>query len=81
MLTTNQTLPQLKAHTNAALNIGVTPVEIREVIYQCAPFIGFPKVLNAVDIINNVFKSRGIKLPLKNQGTVDEINRIFRWFN
>ncbi len=27
-LATNQTLPQLKAHTNAALNIGVKPIEI-----------------------------------------------------
>ena len=47
-LATNQTLPQLKAHTNAALNIGVKPIEIREVIYQLAPFIGYPKVLNAL---------------------------------
>ena len=60
VLTTNQTLPQLKAHTNAALNIGVTPIEIREVVYQTAPFIGFPKVLNALDTINEVFESRGI---------------------
>lgn len=76
VLTTNQTLPQLKAHTNAALNIGVTPIEIREVVYQTAPFIGFPKVLNALDTINNVFISRGIKLPLGNKGTVDENDRF-----
>ena len=63
-LTTNQTLPQLKAHTNAALNIGIKPIEIREIVYQLAPFIGFPKVLNAMDTINNVFISRGIQLPL-----------------
>jgi 4-carboxymuconolactone decarboxylase len=75
-LTTNQTLPQLKVHTNAALNIGVTPVEIREVVYQCAPFIGFPKVLNALDTINKVFESRGIKLPLENQGTVADSQRF-----
>ena len=71
-LTTNQTLPQLKAHTNAALNIGVSPVAIRESIYQKSPFIGFPKVLNALDTINSVFTSRGIKLPLENKGTVQE---------
>jgi 4-carboxymuconolactone decarboxylase len=76
VLTTNQTLPQLKAHTNAALNIGVSPIEIREVVYQCAPFIGFPKVLNALDTINQVFTSRGIKLPLENQGTVAEKERF-----
>jgi len=75
-LTTNQTLPQLKAHTNAALNIGVSPVEIREVVYQCAPFIGFPKVLNALDTVNSVFKSRGVKLPLENKGTVKENERF-----
>jgi 4-carboxymuconolactone decarboxylase len=75
-LTTNQTLPQLKVHTNAALNIGVSPIEIREVVYQCAPFIGYPKVLNALDTINSVFKSRGIKLPLENKGTVQENERF-----
>jgi 4-carboxymuconolactone decarboxylase len=75
-LATNQTLPQLKAHTGAALNIGVKPIEIREVIYQLAPFIGYPKVLNALDTINNVFKSRGIQLPLQNEGTVSEAQRF-----
>jgi 4-carboxymuconolactone decarboxylase len=75
-LTANQTLPQLKAHTNAALNIGVTAIEIREVVYQCAPFIGFPKVLNALDTINCVFTSRGIKLSLENKGTVQENERF-----
>jgi 4-carboxymuconolactone decarboxylase len=76
VLTTNQTLPQLKAHTNAALNIGVTPIRIREVVYQTAPFLGFPKVLNALDTINNVFKSRGIQLPLENKATVTESERF-----
>jgi len=75
-LTANQTLPQLKAHTNAALNIGVSPVAIRESIYQNAPFIGFPKVLNALDTINSVFISRGIKLPLENKGTIQEDERF-----
>ena len=74
-LTTNQTLPQLKVHTHAALNIGVTPVQIREVVYQAAPFIGYPKVLNALDTINSVFRSRGISLPLANEGTVAENER------
>lgn len=75
-LVTNQTLPQLKSHTNAALNIGVKPIEIREVVYQLAPLIGYPKVLNAMDTINSVFRSRGIKLPLENKGTVRENERF-----
>ena len=74
-LATMQTLPQLKAHAGAALNVGVTPVELREAIYSCAPFIGFPKTLNALTVINEVFKERDISLPLEKQGTVTEENR------
>ncbi|MEX2594681.1 MAG: carboxymuconolactone decarboxylase family protein [Anditalea sp.] len=75
-LVTQQTLPQLKAHTFAALNIGITPIEIREAVYQCAPFIGFPKTLNALNTINEVFGEKGISLPLENQGTVLEEDRF-----
>lgn len=74
-LATIQTFPQLKAHAGAALNVGVTPEELREVMYLTAPFIGFPKMLNAVSTVNEVFKERGITLPLGKQGTVTEENR------
>ena len=74
-LATMQMLPQLKAHAGAALNVGVTPVELREVMYLTAPFIGFPKMLNAVATVNEVFKERGIHLPLEKQGTVTDANR------
>ena len=74
-LATMHTLPQLKAHAGAALNVGVTPEELREVMYLTAPFIGFPKMLNAVATVNEVFKERGISLPLEKQGTVTEETR------
>lgn len=79
-LTTQQTLPQLKSHIHAALNVGVTPIELREAIYQCAPFIGFPKTLNALNILNEVFKERGIKTPLKSTATVKEQERYEKGF-
>ena len=75
-LAVQQTLPQLKAHINAALNVGVTPVELRETIYQCAPFIGFPKTLNALEVLNQVFKERNIKTPLDSTATVKEEDRL-----
>lgn len=74
-LATMQTLPQLKAHAGAALNVGVTPEELREVMYLTAPCIGFPKMLNAVAAVNEVFKERGISLPLEKQGTVTDATR------
>jgi 4-carboxymuconolactone decarboxylase len=76
VLTTNQTLPQLRAHVGAALNTGLTPVEIKETIYQSAPYIGFPKVLNALSVVNEVFEEKGISLPVESQKTVDENTRF-----
>jgi 4-carboxymuconolactone decarboxylase len=76
VLTTMQTLPQLKAHTTAALNVGLTPIEVREAVYQCAPFIGFPRTLNAVGVINEVFAHQGVDLPLPDQGTTGEDDRF-----
>ena len=65
-----QALPQLTSHTRAALHVGVQPLEIREAIYQLAPFVGFPLTLNAVATVNEV-----VDLPLPAQGTVSEAER------
>jgi 4-carboxymuconolactone decarboxylase len=73
-----QALPQLKAHTAAALHVGVEPVQVREAVYQLAPFIGFPLTLNAAATINEVFRSEGIALPLPTQGTVTDAERYDR---
>ena len=70
VLATLGALPQLKAHVQASLNAGCTPVEIREAVYQCAPFIGFPKTLNAISTMNEVFAGNGIELPLPSQKTL-----------
>jgi 4-carboxymuconolactone decarboxylase len=71
-------LPQLRSHTQAALNVGVQPVEIREAVYQLAPFLGFPRTLNAVATINDVFRDHGIPLPLPAQGAVTDAERYSR---
>ena len=76
VLVVNQTLPQLKAHVGASLNVGCTPEEIREAVYQCAPFVGFPKTLNAIAAMNEVFSERGISFPLPDAATVTEEDRV-----
>lgn len=76
VLSVMQTLPQLKAHIQACINVGLMPIEIREAVYQVAPFIGFPKTLNAINVMNEVFSENKIALPLPPQGTVTENERM-----
>ena len=74
-LATLQTLPQLKAHIQAALQAGNDPLAVRETLYLGAPFIGFPRTLNAIAVFNEVAKEKGIPLPLDESGTVTEQTR------
>lgn len=81
VLTTNQTLDQLRGHVGAALNVGLSPVEIKEAIYQCAPYIGFPKTLNALSHVNDVLKEKNISLPLESQKKAEEDERFDKGLN
>ncbi|BDR58064.1 carboxymuconolactone decarboxylase family protein [Xylocopilactobacillus apicola] len=55
LLVEGDTAPQLKVHLNAALNVGLTKNEIIETFIQCIPYIGFPRVLNAINVAREVF--------------------------
>ena len=54
----------------------MTPVEIQEAIYQCAPYLGFPKTLNAISEMNEVLEEQHVALPLESQQRVEEDNRF-----
>ena len=75
-LTSIQCLPQLKAHLNGALNAGNTPLELREAIYTCFNFLGFPRTLNALEVFNTVMKDRKINLPLESGKTIKDAERF-----
>lgn len=53
-LVTQGTLPQLKIHMEAALNVGCTPVEIEQTILQLIIYVGMPKVINAMKVFKEV---------------------------
>ncbi|HLZ63394.1 MAG TPA: carboxymuconolactone decarboxylase family protein [Ktedonosporobacter sp.] len=52
---------QLEFHLNAALNVGLEPDEIVEAFINCVPFIGVPRVFNALGVAKRVFLSRNIQ--------------------
>lgn len=68
VLTTNQNHKFIARVAGGALTLGVKPLEIREALYHAAPYIGFPKVFEALDVVNEIFTARWINLPLENQG-------------
>lgn len=51
--------PQLKVHLHAALNVGCTEEEIKEVILQMSVYAGFPSALNGMFAFKEVLEQRG----------------------
>ncbi|MCX2760535.1 carboxymuconolactone decarboxylase family protein [Vibrio sp. Sgm 22] len=50
--------PQLKVHLNAALNVGCSKEEIKEVILQMSVYAGFPSALNGMFAFKEVLAER-----------------------
>lgn len=59
-----------------ALDAGVTPVMVKEIVYQAVDYLGIGRVLPFLDITNEVLASRGITLPLEGQCTTTMENRL-----
>lgn len=75
-LTASQTLKPLSGYVLAALDVGAAPDEIKETLYQCAPYIGVEKVWCALDEANRAFQAAGITCPLEKQAAVTEESRF-----
>ena len=64
-----QALGEYRVMLGAALTIGVTPIEVKEIVYQAVPYVGMGKALDFVHATNDVLSERGIELPLQSQST------------
>jgi 4-carboxymuconolactone decarboxylase len=60
----------------AALTIGVTPVEVKEIVYQAVPYVGMGKAFDFIRATNEVMTERGIRLPLEGQSTTTPETRM-----
>lgn len=60
-LVTQQSGTLLQEEVATALAQGLAPEEILEAIYQCAPYTGFPRTVDAVEIARSVFKAKNGK--------------------
>jgi 4-carboxymuconolactone decarboxylase len=71
----SQALREYRVMLGAALNVGVTPVEIKEIVYQAVPYVGMAKVFDFIHATNEVLTERGVALPLAGQSTTTPESR------
>ena len=70
-----QGIDEFKAMLPAAMNFGVTPIEIKEITYQAVAYLGIGRVFPFLKAVNEFLESQGIKLPLEGQAQTTTENR------
>jgi 4-carboxymuconolactone decarboxylase len=75
-LIASQALGEYKVMLGGALNVGVTPVEVKEILYQAVPYVGIAKAYEFIHATNEILQSRGISLPLEGQSTTTPETRL-----
>lgn len=71
-----QAVNEYRVMLEGALNVGVTPVEAKEIVYQAVPYLGMARVFDFLNATNEVLQSRGIELPLEGQSTTNPDTRF-----
>lgn len=77
-LIASQAVGEYRVMLGGALNVGVGPVEVKEIVYQAVPYVGMAKVFDFLHVTNEVLRSRGVALPLEKQGTTAPETRFDR---
>jgi len=72
----SQALGEYKVMLGGALNVGVTPIEIKEIVYQAVPYVGIAKVYDFIHATNEILESRGVNLPVEGQSTTTPETRF-----
>jgi 4-carboxymuconolactone decarboxylase len=74
----SQAVAGFRVMASAALTAGLTPVELKEIVYQAVPYVGMAKVLDFLHAANDVLTDRGVPLPLPGQSTTTPATRLER---
>jgi 4-carboxymuconolactone decarboxylase len=55
--------------TAALANAGVTPVELKELVYHAVPYVGLARVYEYLHAVNDILTAAGVELPLAGHAT------------
>ena len=64
-----QAIDEFKIMLPAALNVGVTPVAVKELVYQGVAYLGIGRVMPFLTAVNEELERQGVALPLEPQAT------------
>jgi len=70
-----QGIDEFRVILPAALNMGVTPVEVKEIVYQAVAYLGIGRVFPFLNATNEILEKQGVKLPLEGQAATTVKNR------
>lgn len=59
----------------SALDKDITPIEVKELVYQSVPYVGFGRAHNFFGVVTKVFDKKGIDYPLPSQSNTNSQNR------
>lgn len=59
----------------SALDMDITPEEVKELLYQSVPYVGFGKAHNFFGVVIKVFDKKGIELTLPERSNTNPENR------
>lgn len=71
-----QGIDEFKVIMPEALKLGVTPVEIKEIVYQALAYLGIGRVFPFLNAVNEILTEMGVKLPLAKQSQTTKENRL-----
>lgn len=75
-LTAVQAVGEIPGKVGEALRAGASVTEIKETVYQAAPYIGFPRVKEALTAVNAELEAEGMDPEEEDQGTVTADTRL-----
>jgi 4-carboxymuconolactone decarboxylase len=73
-----QAVGEFRVMAGAGLTAGLTPVELKETVYQAVPYVGMAKVFDFLHAANDVLTERGLQLPLPGQSTTCGVPKLCR---
>lgn len=71
-----QGIDEFKAMLTAAYRLGVSAIEMKEIVYQGVAYLGIGRVFPFIHAINDFCISKEISLPLEGQSTTNGKNRL-----